>query len=471
MSEKTLKTRIQNKRGTTAEWATGTAPNFVPKAGEIVVYTDVHRLKVGDDTTKVSDLPFVDKVNDVTLDGESIVNANGVVELQQTEMTDGYIPVWDNAEKIFKDGYDRNNMVTIDGSQTITGLKVFNDTGSGAIGFTYASKPYATYIHPTSSDLTRNIDIHFPGESGTVMMLEGTQTITGVKTFSSEVAFNNHIKANNSAGTAGQVLTSQGANKAPRWSSISTPNNMVTTDTTQTITGSKTFGSSVTTNSYLNVGYSIIIDNGGEGIRFYNTNGSDGVTLALDETLSMPQQTKVVRLPLIEDDDNSLAVLIAANSVGSIGKVLTSAGTYTPATWSTLPAFAMNTALAITCAQSTSSNITCTSASYGTSSTTTALMTRNLADHEARARYIRYDIHYYVSVAAGKWVRFTNPSISYGGTTYTPSVKAVTASAIRSNTSTSYPAVLTYISGSYFYVGCCANAVTGFDIHVDCQLT
>ena len=50
MSEKTLKTRIQNKRGTTAEWATGTAPNFVPKDGEIVAYTDVHRIKIGDGT-------------------------------------------------------------------------------------------------------------------------------------------------------------------------------------------------------------------------------------------------------------------------------------------------------------------------------------------------------------------------------------------------------------------------------------
>lgn len=103
MSEKTLKTRIQNKRGTTAEWATGTAPNFVPKDGEIVAYTDVHRIKIGDGTTKVSALPFVDKVRDVTLGGESMVNANGVVELQQTEMTNNYIPVWDNTEKIFKD--------------------------------------------------------------------------------------------------------------------------------------------------------------------------------------------------------------------------------------------------------------------------------------------------------------------------------------------------------------------------------
>ena len=114
MSEKTLKTRIQNKRGTTADWANGTAPNFVPKDGEIVAYTDVHRIKIGDGATTVSALPFVDKVRDVTLGGESMVNANGVVELQQTEMTDGCIPVWNNTEKIFIDSRCHN---TVDGLQ------------------------------------------------------------------------------------------------------------------------------------------------------------------------------------------------------------------------------------------------------------------------------------------------------------------------------------------------------------------
>ena len=125
MSEKTLKTRIQNKRGTTAEWATGTAPNFVPKDGEIVAYTDVHRIKIGDGTTKVSTLPFVDKVRDVTLGGETMVNANGVVELQQTVMTNGYVPVWNNTEGIFEDGIEKSSIVTLGTEQRISGIKTF----------------------------------------------------------------------------------------------------------------------------------------------------------------------------------------------------------------------------------------------------------------------------------------------------------------------------------------------------------
>lgn len=43
------------------------------------------------------------------------------------------------------------------------------------------------------------------------------QTINAAKTFSKEVAFDNQIRANGSVGTAGQVLTSQGTNKAPVW--------------------------------------------------------------------------------------------------------------------------------------------------------------------------------------------------------------------------------------------------------------
>lgn len=208
MSKKTLNTRIQNKRGTTAEWAAGTAPNFIPWDGEIVAYTDVHRIKIGDGTTKVSALPFVDKVRDVTLGGESMVNANGVVELQQTEMTDGYIPVWDNTEKIFKDGYNRNNVVTTDTAQTISGKK------------TFGGEPPV-------------FDTGFTATAGT--------TFDADAAFNTELDLNCPIRTNNSLGTLGQVLVSQGETNAPKWLDVPTPSNMVTTNTEQTITAKKNF--------------------------------------------------------------------------------------------------------------------------------------------------------------------------------------------------------------------------------------
>ncbi len=266
MSEKTLKTRIQNKRGTTAEWATGTAPNFVPKDGEIVAYTDVHRIKIGDGTTKVSALPFVDKVRDVTLGGESMVNANGVVELQPTEMTDGCIPVWNNTEKIFIDSYCHN---TADGLQVEGSIGMYSyeytlDINVQDGSFSYSDdgqntiKKYALPITKNSGTLALTSDI--PSTSNFVTT-NIDQTITGHKTFSAGLTadalatfngsanFNEDltlacpIVINNNAGADGQVLTSQGTGKSPIWKTFtaSAPSNMVTTDTAQTITGTKTF--------------------------------------------------------------------------------------------------------------------------------------------------------------------------------------------------------------------------------------
>ena len=64
MAEKSLQARIQNKCDTTANWAKAT--NFVPKKGEIIVYSDgggtgVPKMKVGDGTSKVGSLKFADE--------------------------------------------------------------------------------------------------------------------------------------------------------------------------------------------------------------------------------------------------------------------------------------------------------------------------------------------------------------------------------------------------------------------------
>lgn len=434
MSEKTLKTRIQNKRGTTAEWATGTAPNFVPKDGEIVAYTDVHRIKIGDGSTKVSALPFVDKVRDVTLDGTSIVNADGVVELHPTAMTDGYVPVWNNTTKVFEDGIKKTNIVTLDTDQSLTGHKTFD------AGFTTTA--FAAF--------------------------------NASATFNEDLTLACPIMINNSAGTAGQVLTSQGSNKTPIWKTFtaSAPSNMVTTDTTQTITGNKTFSSSVTTNSNLNVYATMDIDNSNDGMTFYNSNSSLGVTLKLDESYS-PEQAATVRLPAIESSSASTVLLVSSGGTGTKGQVLTSDGGGNAATWSTLPEFAMNIALPISYRISTSSNGYYSSVSYGTASTVNCLMTRDVPNHTSLNRHISYCIHLSTTIAAGKWVRFDVPSISYNNTTYHPYIKSITASAIRSNTNTTPPSLVTYTSnnqssGSMAYIGCCSQQISGLEVRIDC---
>ena len=64
MSDKTLNARIQMKTDTEANWLKAT--NFVPKIGEIIIYAidsthSYQRIKVGDGTKKVNDLPFINE--------------------------------------------------------------------------------------------------------------------------------------------------------------------------------------------------------------------------------------------------------------------------------------------------------------------------------------------------------------------------------------------------------------------------
>ena len=63
MASNTIKTRIQLKNDTEINW--NKAKNFIPLRGEAIIYSadsshPFSRLKVGDGTTPVIDLPFID---------------------------------------------------------------------------------------------------------------------------------------------------------------------------------------------------------------------------------------------------------------------------------------------------------------------------------------------------------------------------------------------------------------------------
>ena len=61
-TEKTISARMQMKTDTALNWSK--AINFIPKKGEIIIYEadsdyGYERMKIGDGSTKVNDLPFV----------------------------------------------------------------------------------------------------------------------------------------------------------------------------------------------------------------------------------------------------------------------------------------------------------------------------------------------------------------------------------------------------------------------------
>jgi hypothetical protein len=76
MAEKNIKSRIVHKHDIESNWSKAT--NFIPKQGEIIIYDidsnhSYERIKIGDGTTKVNDLPFADanKVDKVSGKGLS----------------------------------------------------------------------------------------------------------------------------------------------------------------------------------------------------------------------------------------------------------------------------------------------------------------------------------------------------------------------------------------------------------------
>lgn len=56
-TEKTIKARQIQKNDTSANWSK--AVNFIPLKGELIVYTDLNKIKIGDGVTSVVDLKFL----------------------------------------------------------------------------------------------------------------------------------------------------------------------------------------------------------------------------------------------------------------------------------------------------------------------------------------------------------------------------------------------------------------------------
>lgn len=67
MAEKNINSRIMQKHDTEANW--NKATNFIPKAGEIIIYDadgtySAARIKVGNNSTKINELPFISSNDD-----------------------------------------------------------------------------------------------------------------------------------------------------------------------------------------------------------------------------------------------------------------------------------------------------------------------------------------------------------------------------------------------------------------------
>lgn len=60
-NNKILQTRVQQKTDITANW--GKATNFIPLKGEIIIYEDTHRMKIGDGESYLKDIKYIDETS------------------------------------------------------------------------------------------------------------------------------------------------------------------------------------------------------------------------------------------------------------------------------------------------------------------------------------------------------------------------------------------------------------------------
>ncbi len=80
MADKTIKTRIQMKHGTAADWDRADDAGFKPLEGESIFYTDKNIFKIGDGESTISELPSLTTYSNST----PTVNALGGVEANTT---------------------------------------------------------------------------------------------------------------------------------------------------------------------------------------------------------------------------------------------------------------------------------------------------------------------------------------------------------------------------------------------------
>ena len=281
-----FKTRIKQKNDTTANWNTANTTGFKPLQGEIIVYNDVNRIKIGDGTNTVSNVPFLDAdcvhltgtetidgyktfKKYVTIEGGGVENADimlsatnaannpgmaGEITWHDGEGNDGavYIPQGQGETLATTDQIPDvvNNLTSTSSTDALSANqgrllnlnKAPNSHASSAI--TYGVGTTANYGHVklVTGDMNgkANADGQVPSLNHTHSQYapEASPTFTGTVTLSGTTT---PLSVNSTVGAAGQVLTSQGMGKSPTWKDISTPSNMVTTDTNQTITGYKTF--------------------------------------------------------------------------------------------------------------------------------------------------------------------------------------------------------------------------------------
>ena len=142
MSEKTYNTRITHKHDTAENW--GKAENFVPKAGELIIYdpdaTNVlPRIKIGDGEKNISNLCFVIPTNiSQFINDNGFITKDDLSEMVLFDSTANVTPI-DVAQALIS----HNQLVILTHQDNTYGMSVFaNFAISGALAAVVASTDF-----------------------------------------------------------------------------------------------------------------------------------------------------------------------------------------------------------------------------------------------------------------------------------------------------------------------------------------
>ena len=203
MATSTLKTRIQHKNGLPAEWEQAT--NFVPLKGELIIYNDATapKIKIGDGSTLVGNLPFVGAsiiMNGEVASSPSFYAPTSAGTAGQVLKSNGSgAPTW---------AAEYSYTLPTATSSVLGGVKVGSNitVSSGTISLTKANVTAALGYTPPTSDTNTTYS------AGTGISLSGTTfSNSGVRSISTGSS-NGTISVNTNGTSANVAVKGLGSN-------------------------------------------------------------------------------------------------------------------------------------------------------------------------------------------------------------------------------------------------------------------
>lgn len=152
MANKTFKGRISNKHDTSANWLTASNKGFIPLDGEIIIYDDLNRVKIGDGSTKVDELPFLN------------YSEEEIQSLIQAEINDLEYADTANYKKYVSEVDETNGVIKVSRKDFPNGTQGIEKYDNGSsIQYRAALSSYSTYPFSGKdggSDEDREYSVH-----------------------------------------------------------------------------------------------------------------------------------------------------------------------------------------------------------------------------------------------------------------------------------------------------------------------